>query len=40
MTLTDDYRLTLEGDLGAGAPDNLPTRITCFLWAFRRWIKG
>jgi len=38
VTLTEDYRLTLEGELGVGAPDNLRTRIGAFLWALRRWL--
>jgi len=40
MTLREDYTLTLSGELGVGAPDNIRTRIGAFLWALRRRIFG
>lgn len=40
MTLLEDYRLTLRGELEFGCPDNLRTRIGSFLWALRRFMKG
>ena len=38
MTFREDYKLTLRGELGVGAPDTFRTRIGAFLWALRRWI--
>ena len=38
MTLREDYALTLEGELGVGAPDTLRTRIGAFYYALRRWL--
>ena len=40
MTLREDYRLTLAGELGVGAPNNMRTRLGAFWWAFRRWFTG
>ncbi len=40
MTLLEDYRLTLRGEFGIGAPDNLRTRVGAFLWALRRFLRG
>ncbi len=40
MTLREDYALTLSGELGAGAADNLRTRFGALLWALRRWLRG
>jgi len=38
MPLYEDYLLTLSGELGAGAPNTVRTRVGAFLWALRRWL--
>lgn len=38
MTLLEDYRLTLEGELDVGAPDTWRTRYGALYWALRRWL--
>ncbi len=38
MSLLADYRLTLAGELTAGASDTLTTRAVCFAYALRRRI--
>lgn len=38
MTFREDYRLTLEGELGVGAPNSIRTKIGAFVYALRRWL--
>jgi len=39
VTLREDYRITLQGELDAGAPDTIRTRLGAFGWAFRRLLN-